>query len=262
MAAAPEYNDFRRIDNDTEGKQALKDPNDGQGGYDYATTGIESHQITSPLKKGKNKASISMAATGSKTNYKVTYTVYPNGVMDMKVTFEPQRRGLRRLGMGMQFAPGFEDVEYYAKGPWSNYKDRQTGSYLGRYTTTIRDMVDENTHPQTYGDHQDLRDLILMNKENGVNLRIQTAGMVSFSLSHYNELDWNHKTHYTKLHWSDLTVHPQLFAHFDYWHRGIGNNSCFSDCCLPHYETPYPGNYQGAEELTYTLRFIPELNKK
>lgn len=262
LAATPEYNDFRRIDNDTEGKQALKDPNDGQGGYDYATTGIESHQITSPLKKGKNKASISMAATGSKTNYKVTYTVYPNGVMDMKVTFEPQRRGLRRLGMGMQFAPGFEEVEYYAKGPWSNYKDRQTGSYLGRYTTTIRDMIDENTHPQTYGDHQDLRDLILKNKENGVNLRIQTAGMVSFSLSHYNELDWNHKTHYTKLHWADLTIHPQLFAHFDYWQRGIGNNSCFSDCCLPHYETPYPGNWQGAEELTYTLRFIPELNKK
>ena len=261
LAAAPEYNDFRRIDNDTEGKQALKDPNDGKGGYDYAATGIESHQITSPLKKGKNQASISMAATGFKINYTVTYTVYPNGVMDMKVTFEPQRRGLRRLGMGMQFAPGFEDVEYYAKGPWSNYKDRQTGSYLGRYTTTIRDMVDENTHPQTYGDHQDLRDLILMNKENGVNLRIQTAGMVSFSLSHYNELDWNHNTHYTQLHWSDLTVHPQLFAHFDYWQRGIGNNSCFSDCCLPHYETPYPDNYQGAEELTYTLRFIPEVIK-
>lgn len=261
LAAAPEYNDFRRIDNDTEGKQALKGPNDGQGGYDYATTGIESHQITASLKKSKNQASLTMSAKGTKTNYEVTYTVYPNGVMDMKVTFDPQRRGLRRLGMGMQFAPGFKEVEYYAKGPWSNYKDRQTGSYLGRYTTTIRDMIDENTHPQTYGDHQDLRDMVLMNKSGGVNLRIQTQGMVSFSLSNYNELDWNHKTHYTKLHWYDLTEHPQLFAHFDYWHRGIGNNSCFSDCCLPHYEVPYPGNWQGAEELTYTLRFIPENTK-
>lgn len=258
LAAAPEYNDYRRIDNDTEGKQALKDPNDGTGGYDYADTGIEIHQITAPLKKRKNQATISMKATGIKTNYSVTYTVYPNGILDMKVTFEPKRRGLRRLGMGMQFTSGFENVEYYAKGPWSNYKDRQTGSYLGRYTTTIRDMVDENTHPQTYGDHQDLRDMILMNKTNGLNLRIQTEGMVSFSLSHYNELDWNHKIHYTKLHWSDLKEYPQLFAHFDYWQRGIGNNSCFSDCCLPRYETPYPGNYQGAEELTYTLRFIPE----
>lgn len=260
LAAVPEYSDFRRIDNDTEGKQGLKDSNDGTGGYDYADTGIKAHRITSPLGMNKNRASISMNAIGTKTDYSVVYTVYLNGALDMKVTFEPKRRGLRRLGMGMQFAPGFEEVEYYAKGPWSNYKDRQTGSYLGRYTTTIRDMVDENIHPQTYGDHQDLRDMTLMNKANGLSLRIQTEGMVSFSLSHYDELAWNHNTHYTKLHWSDLEVHPQLFAHFDYWQRGIGNNSCFSDCCLPHYETPYPGNYQGAEELTYTLRFIPEKN--
>jgi hypothetical protein len=102
------------------------------------------------------------------------------------------------------------------------------------------------------------RDLLLINSESGVDLRILTEGMVSFSLSHYNELDWNHQTHFTKLHWYDLVEHPGLFAHFDYWQRGIGNNSCFSDCCLPHYETPYPGNYQGAEELTYTLRLIPE----
>lgn len=261
LAAAPEYNDFRRIDNDTEGKQGLKDSNDGTKGYDYADTGIETHQITSPLRINKNQASISMTATGTKTDYSVVYTIYPNGVLDMKVTFEPKRRGLRRLGIGMQFTSGFENVEYYAKGPWSNYKDRQTGSYLGRYTTTIRDMVDENTHPQTYGDHQDLRDMTLINKANGLNLRIQTEGMVSFSLSHYDELAWNHNMHYTKLHWSDLEKHPQLFAHFDYWQRGIGNNSCFSDCCLPQYETPYPGNYQGADELTYTLRFIPEKTK-
>lgn len=261
LAAVPEYNDFRRIDNDTEGKQALKDPNDGTSGYDYADTGIENHQIVTSLKKAKNQASVTMEATGTKTDYKVSYTVYPNGVMDMKVTFDPQRRGLRRLGMGMQFAPGFDNIEYYAKGPWSNYKDRQTGSYLGRYETTVRDMVEEYVHPQTYGDHQDLRELLLKNKDNGINLTIQTEGMVSFSLSHYNELEWNHNTHYNILHWADLKEYPQLFAHFDYWHRGIGNNSCFSDCCLPHYEVPYPSNWQGAEELTYTLRFIPEVTK-
>ena len=199
-----------------------------------------------------------MAAKGTKSDYDVTYTVYPNGVVDMKVTFVPNRRGLRRLGIGMQFAPGFEKVDYYAKGPWSNYKDRQTGSYLGRYTSTIRDMVDENTHPQTYGDHQELRDLTLINDKDGVNLKIQTQGPVAFSLSNFDEQEWNKSTQYTKLHWSDLKKYPQLFAHFDYWQRGIGNNSCAGDCCLPKYETPYPGNYQGADTLTYTLRFIPE----
>lgn len=261
IAKAPEYNDFRRIDNDTEGKQYER--NNGDGGdhkYNYAATGITDHRITADLSKQNGNAVISMTATGWKANYSVDYTVYPNGVIDMKVKFDPQRRGLRRLGMGLQFAGGFEGVEYYAKGPWSNYKDRQTGSYLGRYHTTVNQMVEEYVHPQTYGDRQELRELILNNKAARINLRIQTEGMVSFSLSHYDELMWNHSTHYDRLHWTDLPKHEEVFAHFDYWHRGIGNNSCFSDSCLPHYEVPYPGNDQGGN-LTYVLRFIPEQTK-
>lgn len=258
IARAPEYNDFRRIDNDTEGKQCVDGVNDGGDmRYDYAATGIENHTVHSPLTVADGKASLAMSATGSKTAYSVDYTVYPDGTLDMKVTFDPQRRGLRRLGMGMAFAPGFEEIEYFAKGPDTNYKDRQTGSYARLYSTTIRDMVDENVHPQTYGDRQAMRSLLLRDKEGKTDLRILAQGDVAFSLTHYDELAWNRETYYHRLHWADLTEHPETFAHFDYWQRGIGNNSCFSDCCLPHYETPYPGNMQGADELSYTLRFCP-----
>lgn len=258
LARAPEYNDFRRIDNDTEGKQCDENVNhSGDYRYPYATTGIESHIIHSPLTVTDGKATLEMGAKGSKTDYKVAYTVYADGTVDMNVTFDPQRRGLRRLGMGMAFAPGFENVEYFAKGPWTNYIDRQTGSYVQKFATSIRDMVDENTHPQTYGDHQGLRHLLLRDKDGKVDLAVHAEGEVAFSLSHYDENEWDHVTYYNRLHWADLTEHPETFAHFDYWQRGIGNNSCFSDCCLPHYETPYPGNFQGADKLTYTLRFTP-----
>ena len=258
IAQTPEYNDFRRIDNDAEGKQYEKNTDDGgDHHYNYSATGIESHAITSPLTLTVSHASLSMSAKGWKTNYDVLYTIYPNGILDMKVTFDPQRRGLRRLGMGMQFAEGFDQVEYYARGPWSNYKDRQTGSYLGRYQTSIDDMVEENIHPQTYGDHQDLRELILSGTS-PISLCIQTEGSVAFSLSHFNELEWDNRIHYERLHWADLAYYPQTFAHFDLWQRGIGNNSCFSDSCLPKYEVPYPGNNQGSN-LTYTLRFIPNV---
>lgn len=256
LAAAPEYNDFRIIDNDSEGKQYEKNNDDGgDHKYNYGATGIEGHAITSPLAIHGDKATLSMSAKGWKSNYTVDYTIYANGTVDMKVTFDPQRRGLRRLGLGMQFAPGYDQVEYYARGPWSNYKDRQTGSYLGRYKTTIDGMIEEYVHPQTYGDHQDLRELILSGS-NPVGLRIQTEGPVAFSLSHFNELQWNQNIHFERLHWADLQHDSQTYAHFDYWQRGIGNNSCFSDSCLPKYETPYPGNNQG-DTLCYTLRFTP-----
>lgn len=263
LAAAPEYNDFRRIDNDTDGSQGDgKGPDGsnshGDGKYDYGTTGIEKHELVKALALSGNKAELTMKATGSKTNYTINYVIYADGTLDVNTEFEPQRRGLRRLGLGWTFAPGFDDIEYYARGPKSNYVDRQTGSYLGRYTTTIDGMIDEYTHPQSYGDHLDLRDLTLYNKYTGIRLNVQTSGRVGFSASHYNELAWNSNTQYTRLHWYDMPRQEQLFMHFDYWVRGIGNSSCFSDKCLPHYEVPYPGNYQGADKLTYTLRFNPE----
>ena len=48
----------------------------------------------------------------------------------------------------------------------------------------------------------------------------------------------------------DLVRSNQIFAHFDFWQRGIGNRSCGGDSCLPQYMTP-----TGAHE--FTLRFTP-----
>ena len=60
----------------------------------------------------------------------------------------------------------------------------------------------------------------------------------------------------TVLHPYDLTRYGKVFAHFDYWQRGLGNNSCQGDVCLPEYECPTSGSY------TYTLRFTPDTVNK
>lgn len=236
FAAAPEYNDFRRIDNDN---------------YNGVNNGIYGHSVVTALKKEGNSVVMTMRGTGSKCNYTTTYTVYANATVDMKVTFDNTSRQLRRIGMGMAFAGGFENVEYYAKGPWSNYTDRQTGSFLGRYTTTVDDLFEELTHPQTNGDRQQLRDLTLTNDAKGLALTIQTGGDVAFSLSHYDEKQWNHELWNTRFHPYDLKKSDEIFAHFDYYQRGIGNASCGAADTLEQYYCP-TGTH------TYTLRFIPK----
>ena len=112
-----------------------------------------------------------------------------------------------------------------------------TGSYLGRYTTTVDEMIDENVHPQTFGDHQDLRDLTL-DHVNGLRLSVATEGRVAFSLSHYDECQWcdpSDQLWRDATHWYDLTRSETVFAHFDAFQRGLGNNSCGGDCCLDPY---------------------------
>lgn len=230
--AAPDFNSYRDIDNDR-----------WSGSFQKST----STSVTSKLTKEGNVAKMSMSGGNI---YTIDYIIYPDATIDMKVTFNSSSN-YRRVGLGMQFTGGFENVEYYARGPWSNYVDRKTGSYLGRYVTTVDDMIEENIHPQTYGDHQDLRELILSN--GNVALTIKTGGNVAYSLSHYDETQYcgTGDTMWSDgKHWYDLTKSNQIFAHFDYWQRGLGNGSCGGDSCLDQYLCP-DGSY------SYTLRFTP-----
>lgn len=232
--AAPDFNCSRNIDNDIN-----------------TSSQSSTHSVTSSLSKSGDNAVMTQQGNGWLCDYTIAYTIYPSGVIDMKVTFMP-KNVTRRIGLGMQFPGGFENVEYYAKGPWSNYVDRQTGSYLGRYTTTVDDMFEELPHPQTMGDRQALRELVLTDRTNGANLTVQTEGQVAFSLSHYNESEWMKGELWNQiLHPYDLTRDNTVYAHFDYWQRGLGNNSCGGDSCLPQYECPTYGSH------TYTLRLTP-----
>lgn len=238
IAEGPDFNSYRKVDNDR----------------NFSTSFTKSTNMSisnGGLTMSGNNATMTVKG-GSR--YTTVYTFYPDGTVDMKVTFS-SNSSLARIGLGMQFASGFENVEFYARGPRSNYSDRKTGSYLGRFTTTVDDMVDEMIHPQTFGDHEDLRELILTNKTAGVQIGIKAGGRASFSLSHYDETEWctsGDSMWNTNLHWYDLTRDPQVYAHFDYMQRGLGNNSCGGDSCLSDYVCPSSGNY------SYTLRFTPQ----
>ena len=239
IAEGPDFNSYRKVDNDR--------------GFS-PTFSRSSNMNSSGLKKSGNNATMSVNGSATGCSYTTNYTFYPDGTVDMKVTFSPSQ-SLARIGLGMQFASGFENVEFYARGPRSNYSDRKTGSYLGRFTTTVDDMVDEMIHPQTFGDHEDLRELILTNKTAGVQLGVKVGGRASFSLSHYDETKWctsGDSMWKTNLHWYDLTRNSQVYAHFDYMQRGLGNNSCTGEDCLSTYQCPSWGS------CTYTLRFKPQ----
>ena len=242
IAEGPDFNSYRKVDNDRNFRPTFSNS--------------ASVSVTGALAKSGDNATMSVKGRANACQYTIDYTFYPDGVVDMKVTFTPSA-SLARMGLGMQFAAGFEDVEYYARGPWSNYADRKTGSMIGRYQTTVDDMVDEMLHPQTYGDHQDMRSLTLRNNSAPgqlLSLNIEAEGQAAFSLGHYDETrwcTWGDSMWNSQLHWYDLTRDPQIYAHFYYAQRGLGNNSCGGDGCLSQYEVPSRGNY------SYTLRFTP-----
>ena len=245
--AGPDFNGFRRIANDNISLGATGGVAENENKEEGAISG-QKHLVKAPTKQGKNVVVETTVGNGKDT-HAIVYTIYPNGVVDMKVTFENSSVDTRRVGITMQFAPGMENVEYYAKGPWSNYIDRQRSQMLGRYSTTVDGMFEEQSAPQTMGDRQGLRNLKLSG--NGTSLDITVEGMLAFSLSHVDDQQFNYDVFYGGKHPYDLTRSPQVFAHFDSWQRGIGNHSCGGDSCLPQYQVP-------TGKHVVTMRFAPK----
>ena len=230
------YYNFRWIENDT---------------YTDTSSGEGSRTMTYSLADDAQTATLVVQAQGTKCPYQITYTVHASGVVDMEVKFSPATADLRRIGLGVRFPGNFEDVAYYALGPWENYVDRKTGSYYGRYTTTVADMFEPYPHPQSHGNREGLRELTLTDPSTGNAINILTKGTVAFSLSNFDD-----KSYLTSvLHPGDLNPSEDIYAHFDYMQRGVGNGSCGQGTgTLSKYCCPSSGTQ------TYTLRISPAGN--
>lgn len=230
----PEYQNYRWIEND--------DPYGSATNYG-TDNGVGNKTADFALSADGHTATVTVNAEGTKCPYKFVYTIYDNGTIDLQTEYYPAVSDLRRIGMGMTFPATFEQVDYYARGPWSNHVDRCTGSFLGRYTTTVTDMIESHPKPQSVGNRMELRELTLTNAE-GKGFKVETAGNVAFSLLHYDDLTLEK----TKHAW-ELT--PGLvYAHFDAYQKGLGNSSC-GPGTLSQYCCPSSGT------LSYTLRFSP-----
>ncbi len=209
----PIYSNIRWIENESPY---------GEHVFGDSIAAINSASVSSALSGDGKTCSITVNVNHSKCPYVITYTVYASGVVDMKVDYTPKTNALRRIGLDMVFPAGYENLEYYAKGPWENYIDRQTGSFLGRYTTTVDDMFEMYAHPQSHGNRMALRDFTLWNPENGNAIKVETEGEVSFSLSHYDQSQYL----VPELHPWDLEKDDVVYATIDYMQRGLGNGSC------------------------------------
>ena len=229
VASAPVYNNFRWIENDRTTEQET------ESGIGKKTTTITDNT---------QSVTASIDHEGTKCPYTLDYTVYASGVMDIKATFCPVADNLRRIGLSMRLDSDWSNVEYYGRGPWENYVDRKAGCFLGAYKTTIDDMFEAYSHPQSHGNREDLRELRLVNA-GGDTLLFETDGRVAFSISRYDETAFSAE----ELHpWNLSRSARYAYLHFDYMQRGIGNASCGGVGPLDKYLCPSSGEY------TYTLR--------
>ena len=228
IVKGPEYDNYRWVENDKP-TESLSEYNEKNG--------IQSKSATFTLAADKKSVNVVINASGWFCKYKFNYTITADGALLIDAAYNVVPKDARRIGLSLVFPADFEQVEYYAYGPFENYVDRRGGSSLGRYYTTVSDMFEPYPKPQSMGNREGLRDLFLFNPDEGYGVKVLTRGNVAFSLLHYSDVDLKKANHTWELQKGDV------YAHFDCAQKGIGNGSCGNVVTLDKYLIPQGGEY-------------------
>ncbi len=169
------------------------------------------------------------SATTFRLTGQVTYTVSPEGVVNIHASFNSTDTTLivPRLGFAIELPSSFREMEYYGRGPVENYADRKSGAFMGYYKSATDKEFVNYAKPQNMGNHEDTRMLMLTDSQ-GKGLRFTASQPFAFTA-----LDYSENALATAAHPQDLTPDGYVYLHIDKKVTGLGGNSCGQGAPLP-----------------------------
>ena len=154
-----------------------------------------------------------------------TYTVRGDGsvYLDNQVSIDSglQIKNLPRVGISLRMPAGFESFRYYGRGPFENYRDRNSGAMVGVYDSTVDNEYVPYIMPQTFGNKTDVRQ-VWVSGEGGAGLEITAVnGVMEASVSHFSDSDL-----LESFHTNELTRLDEVIVNLDHIQAALGGGSC------------------------------------
>ncbi len=159
--------------------------------------------------------------------YTVTYTIHPSGtvyiVADWRADSDHAPE-LLRFGMTMKLGASYDNFKWYGRGPWENYSDRNTSSFMGLWSGKVADQYYPYIRPQESGAKTDVRWASLTDAA-GYGLKV--SGLQPLTVSALDvtpaDLDPGMKKH--NMHNSDVR-HDRgtVYFYIDMAQRGLGGD--------------------------------------
>lgn len=170
------------------------------------------------------------------STWKTQYTIMGNGVV--KVDNELVTSGedvplIPRMGMKLQLPVELQQVEYFGRGPWENYSDRNASTFVGRYQSTVAGMYVPYIRPQENGHRTDVRWLAL-SADNGSGLLVVADSLIEFNALHNPIEDFDAGPNKDKnlKHTYDIKPQNLVELHIDYRMIGVSGDDSWG--ALPH----------------------------
>lgn len=142
-----------------------------------------------------------------------------------------------RLGLMLTVAEGFEQLDWYGRGPFESYADRCYAAEIGRYKGSVAEQYFPYIVPQENGNKTDVTWFSLRDSEkNGVHIQAR-GDAFGFSAHHFTPQDLT-----AAYHTFEVPTRPEITVLLDARQRGLGTASCGPDT-LDKYKVP-PGRYR------------------
>ena len=171
--------------------------------------------------------------TAAPSDYTLTYTLLPDGRLTVKADWQSDGSlpELPRFGMRMRLPQNCKQFTFYGRGPWENYSDRNTASFVGIYEQSTDEQYYPYVRPQENGNKTDVRWLTLTDAE-GRGVRIDGAQPLSVSAMPYLTEDFDPGMTKKQQHLSDIQPRREVVLHVDLAQCGLGGDTSWG--AFPH----------------------------
>jgi beta-galactosidase len=185
-----------------------------------------------------NKLTFALKLVGIDVPYTLTYEAQKDG--SIIVTSEIDLEGhdlpeFPRYGMKMVLPTSLDNVNYYGRGPWENYQDRNTSSFIGRYNSTIDGLNFDYIRPQENGYRTDVRE-VSFTDATGKGIRFTGVGQpICFNARHNYDADLDPGLTKKQQHSIDIDPRDFIAVNIDLIQAGLGGTNSWSARPLDQY---------------------------
>ena len=167
---------------------------------------------------------------GAGFEHECEWTFASDGSVSLKNKVTPFGRmpeALPRLGLSLRLGRAYENMAWYGRGPWENYVDRNTASFVGLWRSTVTDQFVDYVRPQDCGMKCDVRWAEFTDRY-GRGVRFSASEPLFVQALHY---DWETLAYSRHINGqrrmrSPLVPSEDVLLNLDVRQTGLGGASC------------------------------------
>ncbi|NJK95759.1 MAG: DUF4981 domain-containing protein [Bacteroidales bacterium] len=186
------------------------------------------------------------------STYRSEYLIMGNGEIVVSNDYNPGKKSLPelpRFGMYMGIPADCDNLKWFGRGPYENYQDRNTASFVGIYSGKVADQFIPYVRPQETGNKTDVRWFTLTNGA-GKGLKFTGMPYLSISALPYAIEDLDPGTVKKNIHPADLEPRDKVYVNLDLIQMGVGGDDSWGALPYSRYRL-FPKKY------SYSFKISP-----